>query len=383
MSDLDDIKGEMLATSLSAEEEDRLKGKLSWNEHLEAWELPGSSFSDYGGSLVDRSNSAYWLKKYPDLVELRHGGHNSVWTVIPEEKLNTIDGADLERIIDDLDSLEDYPLLDEDGHSNLQMEAQWEAWDEDYRDEYRKELLKKFGGYGLNAFAAAYVPNDVLDEIERENDNGDWEEQDGGTMWRNVKRLAEKTDADDILGNGEMAKLYRKAKLDAWNKGFDDQFIDALMKRFGHESGVVAAITRNVGMFDLADSLLESVNGWAIGDPYTSDTEANAAVTMLTPDWEDLQPAIDDMHPSRITQAASHVKDPKQLTLPLKKHTPTARVVADSLLERSQVIGAPSWLVERMERIRKMPPPTLEQVRQQFEASREQSFKTDLPDRYS
>lgn len=383
MNELDDLKSEMLATSLSAEEEDRLKGKLSWNDHLDAWELPQSSFSDYGGSLVNRSNSAYWVKKYPEIVELRHGGHNSVWTVIPDEKLNTIDGADLERIVDDLDSLEDYPLLDEDGHSTMQMEAQWEAWDEDgARDEYRKALMEKFGGYGLNAFAAAYVPNGVLDEIERENDNGDWEEQDGGTMWRNTKRLAEKTDIDDILGDGEMAKQYRKAKLDVWKNGFNHQFIDALMKRFGQESGVVAAITRNVGMFDLADSLLESVNGWAVNDAY-DPAATESQEPMIKPDWEDLQPAIDDMHPSRITQAGSHVKDPRQLTFPLRKRPDAARVVADSLLERSQVIPAPAWLVERMERLKKLPRPTLEQVKRQMEASREQSFKTNLPDRYS
>lgn len=36
----------------------------------------------------------------------------------------------------------------------------------------------------------------------------------------------------------------------------------------------------------------------------------------------------------------------------------------------NEVCKAPQWLIDRMEALKKMPPPTLEEVRQQFEAGK-------------
>jgi hypothetical protein len=38
----------------------------------------------------------------------------------------------------------------------------------------------------------------------------------------------------------------------------------------------------------------------------------------------------------------------------------------------SEVIQTPDWLVERMDKISKMPPPTLDEVKAQLEASEQQ-----------
>lgn len=44
------------------------------------------------------------------------------------------------------------------------------------------------------------------------------------------------------------------------------------------------------------------------------------------------------------------------------------------------VITAPDWLVERMDKLSKMTPPTLEEVQQQFEASaRQRRILEDIP----
>jgi len=40
-----------------------------------------------------------------------------------------------------------------------------------------------------------------------------------------------------------------------------------------------------------------------------------------------------------------------------------------------EVIPAPEWLKERMRKIKALPPPTLEEVRQQFEASANWEFE--------
>jgi len=383
IEDDDSIKGEILGTTLSQAEEESLTSKLDWDERLEMWILPASSYSDYSGSMVERSNSKFWLETFPEHVEERSGGHGSSWVGITPAKLATLSPEQIESLIEYIDSVEDYPLLDEEGHSTMENDAQWKDWDENYRQDFRKALMTKFGGYGLNGFAAAYAPNDDLDELLRDNDNGEWEEQDGGTYHINVDRLAKNVTIEKLTGDGKMAKDYRKAKKEVWNGGFADTFADELEARFGNSPGAMAAITKNIGLFDLADSLLEKVNGWAVNDDYTG--AENSSETKIVPDMEDLKPALDDMDPSRLTQAQSHVKDPAQLKLKLRTNPvrESAHVIASSLLERSQVIEAPDWLVERMRKVRELPPPTLEKVRQQFEASREQSFKADLPDHYS
>jgi hypothetical protein len=48
-------------------------------------------------------------------------------------------------------------------------------------------------------------------------------------------------------------------------------------------------------------------------------------------------------------------------------------------------LGAPLWLIQRMKNLRNLPPPTLEEVRAQFEASAnwEDNRRARLPDRYS
>lgn len=380
----DDIKNELLGTTLSQEEEERLKGKLSWNEHQEFWELPVASYSDYGGSMVERSNSKSWLAMFPGHVEERHGGHSSSWVGITDAKLGTLTPDEIETLIDAIDRLkDDYPILDDDLHSNMQMEAQWKDWDESYREEFRKKLMVKFGGYGLNAYAAAYAPNDVLDDFLREHDNGNWEEQDGGSFYINVDRLAEKVTIEGLLRDGKMAKAYRKAKQEVWNNGWSEVFIDELERRFSNSPRVMAAINRGTGLFDLADTVMEKANAWAVNDDYTG--EENSSETQLVPDMEDLKPALDDMNPDQIAAARNNVKDPNQLKLKLKTSPvrESAHVIAGSLLERRTVLEAPAWLVERMERVRNLPRPSLEKVRQQFEASKEQSFKANLPDHYS
>ena len=47
------------------------------------------------------------------------------------------------------------------------------------------------------------------------------------------------------------------------------------------------------------------------------------------------------------------------------------------------VIGAPQWLKDRMEAIRKLPPPTLEEVRQQWKASADHEYRHRYDDVWS
>lgn len=39
-------------------------------------------------------------------------------------------------------------------------------------------------------------------------------------------------------------------------------------------------------------------------------------------------------------------------------------------MDEKKVVGAPQWLIDRMETLRKLPPPTLEKVKTQFDASK-------------
>ena len=48
--------------------------------------------------------------------------------------------------------------------------------------------------------------------------------------------------------------------------------------------------------------------------------------------------------------------------------------------EATKVIEAPQWLKDQMEALKKLPPPTLEQVERQFRACEEQSFRNPYKD---
>lgn len=90
--------------------------------------LPLSSGSDYSGSTVERSNYLVFLEQFPELLIDVYGGHGTYALLCPLAYSCALQ--------DDLNDLEQYPVLDDDAWSNLEYEIESEAWDDWIRGDF-------------------------------------------------------------------------------------------------------------------------------------------------------------------------------------------------------------------------------------------------------
>jgi len=99
-------------------------------------EIPFTMYSDYSGSTVERSNCEVFLERFgktPGVWPV-YGGYGTCGVVVLVEKR-----AD-EEIKEVLDALEDYPLIDEEHMSNLELEIEDEDWDSWIKQDLRRML---------------------------------------------------------------------------------------------------------------------------------------------------------------------------------------------------------------------------------------------------
>jgi hypothetical protein len=95
--------------------------------------------SDYSGDLVNVANHKALVSMFPDDWEdgteyLDYsGGHGTFDIAIRLDVLT-------EEIMETIEGLEDYPLIDESLHSELEMESQNEAWSNGLRSDFKKAL---------------------------------------------------------------------------------------------------------------------------------------------------------------------------------------------------------------------------------------------------
>lgn len=152
-----------------------------------------ASGSDYSGTLVGKSNYEVLKEEAERLSEEMgddtwyqtfYGGHGTYAIAFHVDRTP-------EEIIRMLNGLEDYPLIDESKHSEMEMEAQDEAWKLSTADDYRRALEQKFGG------DADTVDDDVLFEHfqeAREAANEEWVNEQGDQAYINVEKVVEGAD---------------------------------------------------------------------------------------------------------------------------------------------------------------------------------------------
>lgn len=123
--------------------------------------IEAATGSDYSGSLVERSNFEVLQRDYPWLVEI-HGGHGTFGLGYLGKRENQN-----EALLEAIDALSDYPILDDDHHSSLEWNTAAEAWDSYGRDDFKRALVKYFD--------AVYAPDEhKLDEISDERIDQLW-----------------------------------------------------------------------------------------------------------------------------------------------------------------------------------------------------------------
>jgi hypothetical protein len=164
--------------------------------------VPGLlSGSDYSGSLVERSNHKAFEEAFSrgenKWWKTVYGGHGTFAVVIDLKKVPKKRETELK---DFFNALENYPLADEDLHSNMEIEAQDEAWKSWARGDFKKALEKHFG------FTFDEVDDEKVFELfQRASDRANeyWINEQGGDMWIDVEKVVKKgkiteNDIDDL-----------------------------------------------------------------------------------------------------------------------------------------------------------------------------------------
>jgi len=137
-----------------------------------------ASGSDYSGDLVEQSNYRVilGLVESAELEENRDyitytGGHGTFALAIRVGALVATGNEDtdgwLESILETIYGLEDYPLADESDHSEMELEAQNEAWEDYARSEFKTELSKYFHAQYFDCSASQYsIVQEMLEDTD-------------------------------------------------------------------------------------------------------------------------------------------------------------------------------------------------------------------------
>lgn len=140
----DDMKGLIRGIKRGTPQfvEDFMNEHFPWDESYEMWELGG--FCNFGGNLADRSNCAYFEKKYPGLVTTEYGGLGSETVGIKKEALRKLDSDTLDSLAQDLAAIQDNVVIDDQAHSGLESDLRQEAWENWIAWDFVKALTRQF-----------------------------------------------------------------------------------------------------------------------------------------------------------------------------------------------------------------------------------------------
>ncbi len=172
------------------------------------------SGSDYSGSIVERANYKDFLEDFGerDSVHEVFGGYGTFAIAV---RIDAID----DEMAAVFDALEDYPLISEETHSELELEAEGEAWESWAESDFVRELESRFSESGFGELV--HVPDSEpksqsrlfetgerskpenledavreLFESARETANEYWVNESGGEMYIALDRNADSVDAD-------------------------------------------------------------------------------------------------------------------------------------------------------------------------------------------
>lgn len=192
------------------------------SESRDGWyQVEYATGSDYNGGSVNESNyrvlcemleEAHPDGSQPVVWARTSGGHGTYGVVV---RYGDLDEGPREAI----DALEDYPLMDEEDHSRLEMEQQDEAWENWAEDDFIKECAKHLGvdPYELKEQAeAAGVSWYAIFHQATEGANIYWEDQNGEGQWIDVKRAADK--ATDYIGGEKFPSYVSADMVDEYEK---------------------------------------------------------------------------------------------------------------------------------------------------------------------
>ena len=170
--------------------------------------VPYASGSDYSGSTVERSNYLSFLESYGDnsFVHQVYGGYDTYAAAIGLTGLLTCADDTADSILEALEGLADYPVLDEEALSTLEMEGADSAWECWAADDFVKALRAKFDGVADLDLPTGDALRSFFEE-KREECNVYWYcEGCGHDMYVDIKAVVAGIDYADVDG---FARSYR------------------------------------------------------------------------------------------------------------------------------------------------------------------------------
>jgi len=114
-------------------------GDIKQDDNGKFIEVPYSTYSDYSGCTVERSNCRTFLDMFKEYDEISmweiYGGYGTTGCLITVELYESND-----EIQDVINGLFDYPCIDDEDMSELEMEIESEDWDSWIKSDLMREL---------------------------------------------------------------------------------------------------------------------------------------------------------------------------------------------------------------------------------------------------
>lgn len=160
---------------------------------------------DYGGSLVEKANTDILTDEYGFIKVF--GGYGSISCIIQIDALLCMPEEESDRILEVLEGLSDYPLIDDEELSNQESEQINEAWNDWTEYDFKRVIESKFD---IELDDYEFISNEVtfrsiFDEMaERVNEY--WVNESGYDMWINVDKVA------DGMTNEDFNQYFKKVE---------------------------------------------------------------------------------------------------------------------------------------------------------------------------
>ena len=209
----------------------------------------------YGSDFMDVANHEYLEESY-DFLSGSHGSLGFDRTDEYEEDaawykfLAGIDSDLWDSFISDMEGLDNYPVLDEDRMSELEMEALDEWMADDGIKELRKELKKQEAHFNsLNQFVLDHLPDGRFYTFFRDSEV-DWSREEQ-SCWMDVDDVAETVEAEEIFQDDagrdtrpRYERHFRKVQKFAWNHHLRGLLVEALERHLAEHPDVYAAFKK-------------------------------------------------------------------------------------------------------------------------------------------
>lgn len=162
--------------------------------HGEWFEPNYMASSDYSGSLVEESNRKTWLEEIdPEsrCTVVLYGSHGTESIAVKIARLTP-------EQVETLEKLADYPLIDEEAHSNLEIERQQEDWESWARSDWKRALEDEFN-VDLDDMAQADLDASFWQNQNIQDRRGDWFFAEGISTCFRFERCVKAIDRETLV----------------------------------------------------------------------------------------------------------------------------------------------------------------------------------------